>query len=378
MTKVSNPTIAIIADDLTSATDGAGAFLAKGYRPLVVRGPATHNTAAVISVDTDSRLSPREKAAQATLEAAAAFKTHGIIYKTIDSTLRGHIAAEIEAAFRGSGRKRLVIAPAFPDAGRTTVGGKQYVGGVPVSESLYANDPVHPARTSIISELLDPSMGSALIVDARDSGWNQSHPVVILDAVDQASLNRQVAVVGDPEEVMWVGSPGMGIALADRFPYASAQQRVDVPVATRVLIVAGSANPATHSQVQYLQGRGVPIIEDLGDAPKDARIICLRSPPTRRPDPGAIVDRLSTQAAESIGNRGFDALIATGGETMGRILQRLQAKDFILTRELEPGFALGFVDGANKQPIVLAMKAGGFGSPSTLFAAADLILERQA
>ena len=65
----------------------------------------------------------------------------GVLYKTVDSTLRGHIAEELEACFAASGRKALVFAPAFPQAGCTTVRGIQLVDGIPVSESAYGHDP---------------------------------------------------------------------------------------------------------------------------------------------------------------------------------------------------------------------------------------------
>ena len=64
--------------------------------------------------------------------------------KKVDSTLRGPLAAEIEAALAASGRTRAVVAPAFPATGRTTVGGVQHLDGVPVHATRFAHDPVSP------------------------------------------------------------------------------------------------------------------------------------------------------------------------------------------------------------------------------------------
>ncbi len=62
---------------------------------------------------------------------------------------RVHIRAEIAAAFRASGRKWLVVAPAFPAEARITQEGRQYVHGVPVDQSTYAAHPHKPRRSPI-------------------------------------------------------------------------------------------------------------------------------------------------------------------------------------------------------------------------------------
>ncbi|TIN05363.1 MAG: four-carbon acid sugar kinase family protein, partial [Mesorhizobium sp.] len=105
---------------------------------------------------------------------------------------------------------RLVIAPAFPEAGRLTVGGIQTVNGIPVSQSVYGRDPVHPAGTSHIADLVDPSLGIPIILAANSSGDAATKAsILILDADSQDILNRQVASIPDPETVLWVGSPGL-------------------------------------------------------------------------------------------------------------------------------------------------------------------------
>jgi uncharacterized protein YgbK (DUF1537 family) len=70
-----------------------------------------------------------------------------------DSTLRGHVFAESDAF--GAGEGVLLFVPAFPAAGRVTLGGVHYVsvGGsrVPAHETEFAGDPVfgYSARTMV-------------------------------------------------------------------------------------------------------------------------------------------------------------------------------------------------------------------------------------
>lgn len=51
------------------------------------------------------------------------------MYKKVDSTIRGQISAEITAALKVFGQTMVVLAPAFPSTGRTTVGGYQLLHG---------------------------------------------------------------------------------------------------------------------------------------------------------------------------------------------------------------------------------------------------------
>ncbi len=372
--------IGIVADDLTSATDGAAPFLAKGFAPMISRGDPGPSQAALRAVDTNSRAMTAEQAARSTSAAVAALRDRSILFKTIDSTLRGHIREEIAAAFSASGRKRLVIAPAFPDAGRLTIDGTQYVHGVPVSESDYSRDPVHPARTSQIAKLLDPALGTPLVlpVNAPEELIRSAAGarIVILDADSQAALDRQVARIGDPGAVLWVGSPGLAIALAE-LVIASGEESLPAEAPNRrVLVVAGSANPVTHAQCAALQAGGVPVVEDLADAPSSAPIICLRAPQQRLQDAALVLNTMATQAATTLAAKNYDVVIATGGETMSAIFERLGISAFRLVRELEPGFPVGLAEQPDGSAIAVAMKAGGFGSPSTLLDAAKTLLAK--
>jgi D-threonate/D-erythronate kinase len=298
-----------------------------------------------------------------------------LLFKTIDSTLRGHIRVEVAAAFRASGRSRLVIAPAFPEAGRLTVGGIQTVNGIPVSQSVYGCDPVHPAGTSHIANLIDPSLGRPIILAPDSSGDAATNAsILILDADSQDVLNRQVASIPDPETVLWVGSPGLAIALASLVPAVPDGRPVTGKAAGRVLIVAGSANPVTRAQCETLRAQGVPVVTAVADAPGDARVICLRAPLQRQENASAVMANLAGQAAGAVVRHDYDAVIATGGETMAAILDRLGISRFFLTRELEPGFPVGRAERADGTSLTIAMKAGGFGSPSALLdAARDLL-----
>jgi uncharacterized protein YgbK (DUF1537 family) len=230
----------------------------------------------------------------------------------------------------------LVFAPAFPAAGRTTVGGVQLVDGVPVSETVYGRDPVHPVRHSRLSKLVPPS----------------TRNVVILDAVTQEDLDFQIEALPDPESVLWVGSPGIAAALARRFAPDAKPCESAAEVLGNILLAIGSANPRSHRQADRIAA--VP------------SVAVLRAPLERHHDPAAVLRQIAQDAVERLRGEGFGAIIATGGDTMEAILDRLNIHVFEILREIEPGFPLGRAVLADKRELLIAMKAGGFGDDDAL------------
>ncbi len=331
--------IGLLADDLTSAADGAAPFVARGLSARIGRGQLPRRAAAVLAVDSGARAMTAAQAGEAVGRLTAQLAGRAVLYKTVDSTLRGHIMAELEACFAASGRSALVFAPAFPAAGRTTVGGIQLVDGIPVADSVYGRDPVHPARHSALAELIPDCIKQ----------------VTLLDASTQDELDAQIASFEEPETILWVGSPGMAAALARRLvPVAPALPDVD-RIDNDVLVVIGSANPRSHRQADLLR--------DIDG------IKLLRAPALREHDPAALLRRLAQDAAGALQGPRFGALIATGGDTMEAVLALLEVHEFEILQELDPGFPLGRATLGDGRSLLLAMKAGGFGSDDALLRA---------
>ncbi|MGD9479207.1 four-carbon acid sugar kinase family protein [Shinella sp. G-2] len=373
--------VGIVADDLTSAADGAGAFLKSGYQPRVCRSKQETGSAQVTAIDTGSRLMIEVDAVRATAQAIASLAGCRHLYKTIDSTLRGHVRAEIAAAFQASGRARLVVAPAFPAAGRTTIDGVQRLHGEPVAQTAYGHDPVHPARTSRIADLIAPDLGRPAMVpvSATDDDIGKhiaGASVIVVDAYSQILLNRRIAEIAKHGPALWVGSPGMAEALAAVVGRSPDRQTFTPPnTPRRVLVLVGSANHVSHAQCEALAAAGASVADRAEGIATTASIACLPAPRTRTADPSKVLSALVDEAEVALSRQWYDAIIATGGETMSALMDRLSIHTFTLTHELEPGFPLGCTRLANGRTMLLAMKAGGFGSVMTLCNAANAILQ---
>src|SRR5262245_40838884 len=142
--------IGVISDDLTGAAELGAVGLRYGLEAeIVVQGQPTGN-AELVCIDTSSRSSPPEEAAQRVVLASRVLKTAGTswIYKKVDSVLRGHVLTELEALMKELGLASALLVPANPLLGRVIRDGRYYVRGKPIDQTEFANDPEYPRKTS--------------------------------------------------------------------------------------------------------------------------------------------------------------------------------------------------------------------------------------
>src|ERR671915_1837771 len=254
--------IAVIADDLTGAADTGVQLVHTGYRTAVFfrDTEVLDDDLDAVVFDTDSRAMPAGFAAKRVLEAARAASKARIVYKKLDSTLRGNVAAELAAALGGARRERVVVAPAFPAAGRTTVGGIQRVRGAPVDETEMANDPNTPVSEAHVPSLLADTFSSVGALGVEDLAdlvlvrkTLEDYECVVADAERNADLETLVRAVPDPARILWAGSAGLALALGSVYPGPCAGDAgVERGPIRPVLVVVGSLSGVAREQVRRL------------------------------------------------------------------------------------------------------------------------------
>jgi uncharacterized protein YgbK (DUF1537 family) len=144
--------VGIQADDLTGACDTGAPFAARGLETLVVvhdgddPPPMPSATPTVLVIDTESRQRPIEDARELARWAGTTLKagSPGMLYKKVDSTLRGRVAAEIDGMLDGTGLEMALLSPAFPAQRRIVVDGRLLVDGQPADQTPIALDPTFP------------------------------------------------------------------------------------------------------------------------------------------------------------------------------------------------------------------------------------------
>jgi uncharacterized protein YgbK (DUF1537 family) len=369
--------LAIIADDLTGAADAAAAFTQAGLSSYVLLGGATFQ-ARVVAIDTDSRSLPEDAAAQRVHAAATEAYRQGtrILYKKIDSTLRGNTAAEIAAAWRAAadrfGSALVVVAPASPLLGRTMRGGRVLVHGVPLeqTEVWRASGMTGAAELSAMLAL----RGLKTVHSLPGADLPPGTQAVVCDAESEEDL-RRIALLGAayPGAVIWAGSAG----LARHLPAALRLARAEQPATCRrlegpILTLVGSRSSLAREQAQALGVESFALhpVSLAVDEPGIARALSLGRDVLVQAGEGEVDLRRAPLLAAALGRLAavhahrLSGLIATGGDIARAALEALGANGLRLLGELEPGVALGIADAP--RPLRVVTKAGAFGTRETL------------
>jgi uncharacterized protein YgbK (DUF1537 family) len=384
--------MAVIADDLTGAADAGVQLVRAGYRTAVVfHGEEMPNVDIdAVSFDTDSRTMPAGFAAKRVVEVAGTIRGARVVYKKLDSTLRGNVAAELAATFGAAGCERVIVAPAFPDAGRTTVRGTQLVHGVPVDETEMREDPQTPVREAHVPTLLGDAFSSVGTLGVRDlaepeliSQTLRENECVVADAERDPDLEALVRAVSDPARVLWAGSAGLALALGSVYPGPRVGDMAGRRASVRpVLVVVGSLSGVSRGQVRRL-------VEEYGDVSIEAgrvdavavardalsrgtcAVVC--TPEKNGASGGDVLEALGEVVACLSEERLFGGLVLTGGATAVGVARRLGATGIELSGEVEVGVPVGTLIGPRPYPVVT--KAGGFGEPDTLVGAVQALAQ---
>jgi len=171
------PQILVIADDFTGAAEIGGIAHCFGLSVRVVNEffKAQGNKEQTIIIDTNSRRLPPLKAFKRikTVLADVDLSSFDLIYKKVDSVIRGPIESEIKAVISVAGFNTAIIMPANPSRGRTINNGKYFIDGIPISETDFLLDPEYPRTSDEVVNLIvdateDLYVGDPVAVDVRN------------------------------------------------------------------------------------------------------------------------------------------------------------------------------------------------------------------
>ena len=384
--------IAVVADDLTGAADAGVQFVRAGYRTAVVFHGEEAPTVDIdaVSFDTDSRNMPAGFAAKRVVDVARNVRGARVVYKKLDSTLRGNVAAELAAAFGASGRSRTVVAPAFPYAGRTTVRGTQLVRGDPVDETEMREDPQTPVLEAHVPTLLGDAFSSVGTVGVEDLADPErvrlaleENECVVADAERDSDLEALVRTVPDPARVLWAGSAGLAYAIGSVYPGPRAGDAGERRAPARpVLVVVGSLSGVAREQVRRLveeygdvsvEAAGEDAVAAAQEALSGGTCAIVHTPEKKDASGGSVLEVLGEVVARLSEERLFGGLVLTGGATAVGVARRLGATGIKLEGEVEAGVPVGVLIGPRPYPVVT--KAGGFGGPDTLVGAVQALAQ---
>ncbi len=376
--------ILLIADDLTGACDAAAPFAVRGHATVVsLEGRLEGGEAGALAISTESRdLAPGELGAVYAGLGAADFLGSGLIFKKIDSTLRGNAGAEIALAAEAFGCESAIATPAFPAMGRMVEAGVLRVAGA-------AFEPVELAaywRAQGLCGCAQVSPGGVAAELAAGTRF------ISVDAASDADLDAiAVAGLASTRRVLWAGSAGLAWALARGWAprgvslrpcvppkFMKTEKKADGPAnaagtparpTSAVLFCIGSDHAVTvEQQREMAAGRRVLAVDAETVQPE-----CV----ARTLEGGTHValrvayGRIGAERIRRLIGDWRGPLVLSGGATAWLVCRALGVREIRIEREIAAGIPRGFISGGLFDGLPIVTKSGGFGKPSALIEILD-------
>ena len=276
----------IIADDLTGGADAGAQFIERGLSTFLISYEenlsidfSKYALQDVLVINTDSRgLSPEK----ASYLISRLFKGHdpdpfAVIYKKIDSTLRGNVGYEIDALMRETGNPFCFMTPSYPEQNRTVVDGILMISGEPLASTEISRDASFPVRESHVCKLLtlqsrnpigwiglkDVASGKERLKRRVEEEKKRGNRIIVFDAASRRDLMNIAEVAFRMERIpLFVGSAGLAKEVARKLSSSEPKPLQHAPERTKLfkhlLIVSGSASSVTHEQLRRVETQKIP------------------------------------------------------------------------------------------------------------------------
>lgn len=429
--------IYIIADDLTGATDAGVQFAKLGYSTHLHLLSLTDQTTDmpfvhhqhVQVIDTETRDANAITARDRLHAMLSSIHLTGddVVYKKIDSTMRGHPGLEIEECLTAFKKSLCLLTPGFPAQRRITVGGYLLVDDQPLGSSDYYTGDLPAEEASYLPALLqsqtllpiarldlrDVMQGPVIVSAHIQEALHNGRRLLIADAVTPQHIETLIiGSLAHKQQMMYAGSAGLAHALAETLKDSllpgdrkeSAHIREDSS-AFPLLIVNGSRRTISAQQIDDMRDR-VPLVEvqvdpeqiilhreahfqqclcTLLQAIHEHHILVLRPSSEYQTEQRLTILRnkhgvdmddiadligqyLGELSAQVVHDGGIKTLVLTGGATAIEVCSALHLDTLTIQEELFPGVALSQSITPDHKILNIITKAGGFGDSKTLYA----------
>jgi uncharacterized protein YgbK (DUF1537 family) len=386
--------IGVLADDLTGSLASAARLRAHGLRPLILwhrsPPPAVYD-ALVADMRTRDWCYPRAESAAAWGAWLVALGCRRLELR-VDSTLRGGPDVELRGLLAGAGLADACVlaAPAFPEAGRITLGGRQRVAEgmgpsgleVDVAERIFPGQPVGRIGLGDLEE--GPPGAARAIRQARDRGLRR----IVADAAEPRHLALLAQAVAELEE------EGVSLVTVSSGGWLGVHP-VGVRPRSFVMLVVASPTDQNREQLDEVRRRWPAArtvrpraaqesgVDWAGVA--EGELVIVETVADEFPGrPAAEPALLAATAASSLlvgaRRRGVRcrALVASGGQTASCLVDALGAAAIQARGEALPLCPRGVIAGGEWDGLEVATKGGLVGDRTTLSRILDAVMGRPA
>ena len=365
----------IVADDLTGACDVAACFSAVAgpmevfISPEVVKKP---DNLAVIN--TQTRLLSAQDSYETLKSIGSRLADKKIIFKKIDTALRGQVGAELQGLLDGVGEKtgswETIVAPAIPKIGKTTRDGLQYDDGVPINRTAYADDLLTPVNSANIAEII------------RQTGQLEFK---VCDAQTDDDLRSIISESSNGNKKVFVGSLGLAAVLAEKLERVNKGDS-NMPTADRAMIVCGSRYERSQAQIEKAavdMGVKVVYIHPTEMTPdqlswlKNENVCLLSITPekieTSEYQASKIVNHFVSTIAELVRHFRPQGLGIVGGETAYHLLKKLNVNRLRIYGRMAQVISYGVIEDGQVAGLPFLTKGGSVGPDDSVIKMINLL-----
>lgn len=405
--------VAIVADDLTGASDTGIKFLESGYQTSVVinyKNLSIKDSKEILSLNTNTRELDSEEAYKIVNDVYLQLKemNYQYFYKKIDSVFRGNIGQELDAMMDALDYNLALLIPAIPSNGRVIMDGYLNVISIKNGQEKIVNKLYLPqylqeqTKKKIGLITLDIIRSGVQTLHKKFNEISKLNQIIIFDTETEDDLNiiSQLCKQINKSYAL-VGASGIASYIPeiwDLQPKARDNKVGKTINNKKTLLVAGSFNNETSKQVQcilknrqedvaLIQINTNTIITDGKEAElcrvkkqiksmlcEEEKYEFFTVAVDTLLNKSIVVDsKYSDDIADTVAEVGniliktesFDKLILTGGDTAYRVFEKIGSSEITLIDEIIPGIPAGIiVDGKAKGDMVVT-KSGGFGTEDT-------------
>jgi uncharacterized protein YgbK (DUF1537 family) len=314
-----------------------------------------------------------------------------LVYKKVDSVLRGHILAEIHQQMELSGQKRALLVPANPRMGRVIRDGTYYLNGRMLHETGFRTAPGYSITSSRVTDILEKQPLPKAIL-AKPGDIFPEKGIIVGEASGTADLrywlekaDRECLLAGAAEFFQELLA-FKGLTAGEDGP-----QGPSPDWGTKMLLVCGSAFSASRQAVAGALAAGAPVAMMppglRGDADEDSdaceerwarealalfekydRVVISPGAGAEHPD-RALAKRISRHVARTVRRIILETpvgeLMLEGGATASAVLRELGVERCYPRQEVSHGVIR--MELPDRPGLHITLKPGSYPWPSSIW-----------
>ncbi|HYH57252.1 MAG TPA: four-carbon acid sugar kinase family protein, partial [Anseongella sp.] len=251
--------IGVIADDFTGAAEIGGLGLRHGLKVEISTSIVPAFDADLLIIATDTRSKDAGTAVKEMREITSGLRDlhPSLLYKKLDSVLRGHVLPELSAQMEVLGRHRVLIVPANPAFERIIDKGIYYVKGKRLHETGFGLDPEFAIGSSHIMDILKGDGQDKLVLSSPGQVL-PSRGFIVGEVNTAGDLGKWAKKVDG--STLAAGASGFFSALLDHLGFnRRAEVQGAVNWGSKRLFICGSSFSASKQVMLSLLDKGLPV-----------------------------------------------------------------------------------------------------------------------